>query len=202
MNKAEMEDAVAEMRYLIDFFERGVLEQDYPGQAEPNLRLVLRDRELWLQGGIFVSTDAIRRQSAEATGMNAQSKLKGVEDDARMYTKSQAIEYLRSTGHIGCLNHEPLRKVEQEWLDRIFIRERCSAAWIGLAAVMAPTGLPVCLSLPQWKEEIGDFRKNWANACETAKLAGVIPHDLRRCAARKPVSIRGAGTAGHEDHQA
>jgi integrase len=33
-------------------------------------------------------------------------------------------------------------------------------------------------------KRIGDFRKVWANACEAAKLAGVIPHDLRRCAAR------------------
>ena len=54
-----------------------------------------------------------------------------------MYAKPQAIEYLRSSGNIGGLNHEPLRKVEQEWLDRIFVRERCSEVWIGLASVMA-----------------------------------------------------------------
>jgi hypothetical protein len=44
----------------------------------------------------------------------------------------QSREALR--GAFGLLNHEPLRKVEQEWLDRIFVRARCSAAWIGLAA--------------------------------------------------------------------
>src|SRR5262249_6614425 len=31
---------------------------------------------------------------------------------------------------------------------------------------------------------IGDFRKKWNKACEAAGLLGVIPHDLRRCAAR------------------
>jgi len=30
-----------------------------------------------------------------------------------------------------------LRPVEQEWLDRIFVRERVSKAWVGLASVMA-----------------------------------------------------------------
>jgi integrase len=33
-------------------------------------------------------------------------------------------------------------------------------------------------------KKIGDFRKNWDNACTTAGLIGVIPHDLRRSAAR------------------
>src|SRR4030095_14563039 len=32
--------------------------------------------------------------------------------------------------------------------------------------------------------KIGDFRKKWAKAVEAAGLAGIIPHDLRRCAAR------------------
>jgi integrase len=32
--------------------------------------------------------------------------------------------------------------------------------------------------------KIGDFRKKWAKACEAAGLVGIIPHDLRRCAAR------------------
>ncbi len=137
MNKEQMEDAVAEMRLLIDLFERGVLEQEYPGQAENNLRLVLRDRELWLEGGIFLSRWEFRGKSAETIGIYAQNKLKRIEDDARMYAKPQAIEYLRSSGNIGGLNHEPLRKVEQEWLDRIFVRERCSEVWIGLASVMA-----------------------------------------------------------------
>lgn len=31
---------------------------------------------------------------------------------------------------------------------------------------------------------IGDSRKKWAKACKAAGLEGVIPHDLRRCAAR------------------
>ena len=134
MTKAEMEDAAAEMRYLIDLFERGALEQESAEEAEKNLRLNLRDRELWLKGGIFISIGLVRNKSAEA---DAQSKLKRVEDGARMCSKPQAIEYLRSLGPFGDLNHEPLRKVEQEWLDRIFVRERCSRDWIGLAAVMA-----------------------------------------------------------------
>jgi integrase len=33
-------------------------------------------------------------------------------------------------------------------------------------------------------KKIGDFRKKWTKACEAAGRAGVIPHDLRRCAAR------------------
>jgi integrase len=33
-------------------------------------------------------------------------------------------------------------------------------------------------------KKVGDFRKVWAKACKTAGLTGVIPHDLRRCAAR------------------
>ncbi len=94
-------------------------------------------RELWLQGGIFLHRSVFRLGNAEAIAIDAQSKLKRVEDAARMYSKPQAIEYLRSAGHIGGLNHEPLRKVEQEWLDRIFVRERCSEVWIGLASVMA-----------------------------------------------------------------
>ena len=51
------------------------------------------------------------------------------------------------------LNHEPLRKVEQEWLDRIFVRDRVSRDWIGLAAVCATaeeTGVHVenCEAVP------------------------------------------------------
>jgi integrase len=30
---------------------------------------------------------------------------------------------------------------------------------------------------------IGSFCKAWRTACDAAKLGGVIPHDLRRCAA-------------------
>src|SRR6266478_7667119 len=101
MNKEQMEDAVAEMHHLIDLFERGVLEQEYPGSAEGGLRLVLRDRELWLQGGIFLHRSVFRLGNAEAIAIDAQSKLKGVEDGARMYNKSRAIEYLRSSGNIG-----------------------------------------------------------------------------------------------------
>jgi integrase len=33
-------------------------------------------------------------------------------------------------------------------------------------------------------KKIGDFRKVWDQACKAAGLIGVIPHDLRRCAAR------------------
>ena len=33
-------------------------------------------------------------------------------------------------------------------------------------------------------EKIGDFRKAWKNACKVSGLEGVIPHDLRHCAAR------------------
>jgi len=33
-------------------------------------------------------------------------------------------------------------------------------------------------------KKIGDFRKKWVKACKAAGLTGVIPHDLRRCAAR------------------
>jgi integrase len=33
-------------------------------------------------------------------------------------------------------------------------------------------------------KKIGDFRKKWAKACKAARLEGIIPHDLRRCAAR------------------
>jgi len=41
-------------------------------------------------------------------------------------------------------------------------------------------------------KKIGDFRKNWANARKAAGLTGVIPHDLRRCAARNlsPSGVR------------
>ena len=34
-----------------------------------------------------------------------------------MIAKPQAIEYLRGT---NSLNHEPLRNIEQDWLDRMF----------------------------------------------------------------------------------
>jgi len=34
------------------------------------------------------------------------------------------------------------------------------------------------------EKKIGDFRKKWNKACEATGLVGVIPHDLRRCAAR------------------
>jgi len=77
MNKEQMEDAVAEMRLLIDLFERGVLEQEYPGQAENNLRLVLRDRELWLEGGIFLSRWEFRGKSAETSAYTPKTNLRG-----------------------------------------------------------------------------------------------------------------------------
>lgn len=33
-------------------------------------------------------------------------------------------------------------------------------------------------------QKIGEFRKSWKTACKLSGLVGVIPHDLRRCAAR------------------
>ena len=33
-------------------------------------------------------------------------------------------------------------------------------------------------------KKIGDFRKKCAEVCEAAGMVGIIPHDLRRCAAR------------------
>jgi hypothetical protein len=36
--------------------------------------------------------------------------------------------------------------------------------------------------------QIGEFRKSWANAYNFANVPGRLFHDLRRCAARNPVS--------------
>src|SRR5207253_2358931 len=34
---------------------------------------------------------------------------------------------------------------------------------------------------------LGDFRKVWAKACRAAGFSGIVPHDLRRSAARNAV---------------
>lgn len=68
MTKEQMEDAVAEMRYLIDLLERGALEQAVPGKLEQNLRPILLDREAWLRGRVLMSIAGWRRMSAEAIG--------------------------------------------------------------------------------------------------------------------------------------
>lgn len=117
-----MEEAVSEMRQVIAAFEQGALQEEEG--AEPPLELlrkILRDREAWLRGE-WPDVEHVMK----------------IAESACMFTQAEAVEFLRSWGHIGDMNHDPLRKVEQEWLDRIFIgRERISKGWLCLAAVMA-----------------------------------------------------------------
>jgi len=120
MTKEQMEEAVSEMRQVIAAFEQGALEEEGTGCLEL-LRKILRGREAWLQGE-----------------WPDVEQLVKIADGARMYTQAEAIEFLRSWGHIGHMNHSPLREIEQKWLDRIFVgRERISKGWLCLAAVIA-----------------------------------------------------------------
>lgn len=120
MEKAEMEEAVSETRQVIAAFEQGTLQEEGTGTLVP-LRRILRDREAWLRGE-----------------WPDVEQLMKIAEGARMFIQAEAIEFLRSWGHIGHLNHDPLHKVEQEWLNRIFIgRERISRGWLCLAAIVA-----------------------------------------------------------------
>lgn len=124
MTKEQMEEAVSEIREVIAAYELGALKEEEEGVEPPLelLRKILRGREAWLRG----------------EWPDNERQLMKIADDAQMYTQAQAIEFLRSWGHIGCMSHQPLRQVEQEWLDRIFVgRERISKGWLCLAAVMA-----------------------------------------------------------------
>lgn len=120
MTKEQMEEAVSEMRQVIAAFEQGALEEEGTGHLEL-LRKILRGREAWLRGE-----------------WPDVEQLVKIADGACMFTQAEAVEFLRSWGHIGHMSHGPLRKIEQEWLDRIFIgHERISKGWLCLAAVMA-----------------------------------------------------------------
>ena len=139
MTKEQMEEAVSEMRQVIAAFEQGALEKEGTGHLEL-LRKILRGREAWLRGEAIISVLCARDRAAggEPEWPNIERQLANIADGARMCTQAQAIEFLRSWGHIGYMNHSPLREIEQQWLDRIFIgRERISQSWLCLAAVMA-----------------------------------------------------------------
>jgi hypothetical protein len=86
--------------------------------------------------GEIILASGVGENPDREIGRAVKNNLQSVEDGAEMFPKPQAIEYLRAR---NSLNHEPLRKIEQEWLDRIFIRERMSKGWIGLASVVATT---------------------------------------------------------------
>jgi hypothetical protein len=134
MTKEQMEEAVSEACELISMVEQRAFEPESRKGVETTLRRILENREAWLEGWTRVLTSEARILPDAELGKSVKSKLQSVEDGAEMLTKPAAIEYLRAR---NSLNHEPLRKVEQEWLDRIFIRERVSKAWVGLASVVA-----------------------------------------------------------------
>jgi hypothetical protein len=128
--RAEMRAAADEMLYLIDCFERGALEEETPGVLE-NLRRIVRDREAWLRGEVILLALEVKEGPETAIRQIVDHKLKGVIEGARMYTQLEAIKHLRSW---ELMNHSPLRKIEREWLDRIFVgRERISKSWLDLA---------------------------------------------------------------------
>lgn len=53
------------------------------------------------------------------------------------------------------------------------------------------TGVPVThVFFHRNGSPIRDFRKAWRNACDRAGLAKLIPHDVRRCAARNLLRAR------------
>lgn len=130
MNREQMVVAANEIRYLLVLFEQQKVEPS----PEPFLKRVLREREAWLRSEVAVLTPTIRIFSEADLGKAVKEKLAGIEAEARMLTKAAAIDYLRS---INCLNHEPLRRIEQEWLDSVFIHERMSKAWVLCAAGLA-----------------------------------------------------------------
>jgi hypothetical protein len=137
MIKQQMEEAVSELREVIARIERGSLHEELEPQEREGqltvLRRLLRDREAWLRGEVITMT-GVAQYDAQRVGEAVKSHLQYVEDSAEMLTKPEAIEWLRER---NSFNHEPLRKVEKEWLDQIFIRERMSKGWIGLASVVA-----------------------------------------------------------------
>lgn len=141
MTKEQMEEAVSEMREVIAAFERGALQEEEGATGLLELlRKILRGREAWLRGEVIISVLCARDRAAcgEPEWPNIQRQFAEIADGARMYTQAEAVEFLRSWGHIGHMSHSPLRKIEQEWLDRIFVgRERISKGWLCLATVMA-----------------------------------------------------------------
>ncbi len=124
-----MEEAVSEARELIALVKTGALEPDSREGVETTLRRILKYREAWLRGEIIVLTTLAERSESEIEKA-VKSQLQSVVEGAQMLTKPEVIEWLRST---RSMNHEPLRKIEKEWLDRVFVRERISKGWLGLA---------------------------------------------------------------------
>lgn len=129
MTKEQMEEAVSEARELIALVKTGALEPDSREGVETTLRRILKYREAWLRGEIIVLTTLAERSESEIEKA-VKSQLQSVVEGAQMLTKPEVIEWLRST---RSMNHEPLRKIEKEWLDRVFVRERISKGWLGLA---------------------------------------------------------------------
>ena len=124
-----MEEAVSEARELTALVKTGALEPDSREGVETTLRRILKYREAWLRGEIIVLTTLAERSESEIEKA-VKSQLQSVVEGAQMLTKPEVIEWLRST---RSMNHEPLRKIEKEWLDRVFVRERISKGWLGLA---------------------------------------------------------------------
>jgi hypothetical protein len=126
------------------------------------------NREAWLRGEIILASGFAEHPDSEV-GRAVKNNLRDVEDGARMFTKPVAIKSLRST---KAMNHEPPRKIEQEWLDRIFSRERMSKAWIGLASVLADAGEQGSTSKTIYKLRVSDWIR-WNGNGEGVILAAV-----------------------------
>jgi len=131
VTREEMVLAADEIRHLIVLFEQQKGREPRP---EPYLKRVLDDREAWLRSEVRILLATARTLPEAHLGIAVKDKLARIEEDARMLSKPEAIAYLRS---IKDLNHDPLRRIEQEWLDSIFVRERMSKGWIGYASVSA-----------------------------------------------------------------
>jgi hypothetical protein len=132
MTKSEMEVAVTELRYVITLFERKTLVEESPGELD-TIRGILRDREAWLRGEVIVPAKTAKQNAIEGQ-LTIDRKLKSVVKGAQMYSQPEAIKLLRS---LKLMNHSPLREVEKEWLDRIFLNERISGELIDLALTVA-----------------------------------------------------------------
>jgi hypothetical protein len=133
MTKEQMEQAVEEAREILARHEAGTFEPELEEEAltghKNSVERILENREAWLQGQVIRDGT-----SKDVDSQEALAQFRSVEDADEMLTETEAIAYLRS---MSSLNHEPLRAVEQEWLDRAFIRERMSKAVIALAAMLA-----------------------------------------------------------------
>ena len=115
MTKSEMEEAVAEARHFIALYESGALKETTSGEIAA-WRKTLQERLDWLDGYVKVPANLVGKSDLQIRSGLIRA-LEQVNENARLFTQMEAVRHFRTQ---KCMNHSPLRPIEQEWLNSLF----------------------------------------------------------------------------------